>query len=127
MFPRDYQTFLSDGLGTEADVITAAVQIRFADGIDENTKLEELRALLSETRANEIDITESEVVEAVEERERDELTEPAQYSWVHMSLFRLYELHDRCFSWQTESELREQTTNVPGPAHPAWEDSFNSD
>jgi hypothetical protein len=127
MFPRDYQSLLSDGLETPSDVITTATQIRFANDIDNDTKLQKLRALLSEAGTNGIEISETELVEAMEERERDGMEDTAQYSWVHLSLFRLYELHSRCFSWHTESELRERARVVPGPARPAWEEGNEFD
>lgn len=121
LFPRDYPGLLGDTLTTESDVVTTAVAVRFADDIDDETKLEELRGLLAEAQANGIDIIESDLVEALAEREREGMAKPARYSWVHLSLFRLYELHDRCVSWHTETELRERASAVPGPARPTWE------
>jgi hypothetical protein len=52
--------------------------------------------------------------------------EPATYSWVHLNKFRKFELHDRCFPWTTEDELRTAVTNSRPPTpRPEWEASGN--
>lgn len=42
-------------------------------------------------------------------------TEPATYSWVHLNKFRKFELHNRCFPWTTEEELRTVVGDLPTP------------
>jgi hypothetical protein len=126
MFPRDYTGLTRDALESKADVIDAAIQIYYAPDADDETKRRELKALVSEAQTFDIDITEQEVVDALRDRDRDALGEIASYSWVHLNLFRKYELHDRCFPWFSEQELRTLATEVPGPARPQWEEEFES-
>jgi hypothetical protein len=48
--------------------------------------------------------------------------EPATYSWVHLNKFRKFELHNRCFQWTTEAELRTVVGDLPSPTpRPEWE------
>ena len=50
--------------------------------------------------------------------------EPATYSWVHLNKFRKFELHNRCFQWTTEAELRTVVGDLPSPTpRPKWEAS----
>lgn len=127
VFPRDYQGLRSETLSTKKEVISAAIQIWFANGDEQDDerddtekKIREIRSLLSKAEQNGVSITETEVVNVLEEREDDDVGEEAQYSWVHLSLFRLYEQHGRCYPWRTETELRKKSTSVPGPEPLIW-------
>lgn len=125
MFPRDYHGLTRDALKVKDDVIAAAIHIYFAPEESNEKKKRELEALLSEAQNADIDIVEEELVEILRMRKRDGLDKAAQYSWVHLNIFRLYELHERCFPWFSEAELRSRSTEVPGPPRPEWEDSVD--
>lgn len=128
VFPRDYRGLRVEDLTTRGEVISAAIQLWFADdggrsegdGDRKEREIGEIRSLLDEAEGNGVSVSEAEVVNALEEREEDGVGEEAQYSWVHLSLFQLYEQHGRCHSWRTETELREKSTHVPGPERLTW-------
>lgn len=83
-----------------------ARQIAFASGLSDERKKAELRGLLSAAEADGVEVSESELVEVLRPELDANGGESPSYSWVHLSLFRLCEIHDRCLPWHTESELR---------------------
>ncbi|TKX59760.1 hypothetical protein EXE45_17490, partial [Halorubrum sp. SP9] len=59
-----------------------------------------------------IRLKKSDVIDRLEEREDDEQA-PVSYSWVHLNEFRLFELHNRCFAWSSQDDLRNIVDKVP--------------
>lgn len=126
VFPRDYAGLDPETIETRDDVVAAAVQIYFADGPAE-ARREALLSLLTLARENDIPITERELTDLLKER-RETLDEPpAEYSWVHLSLFKRFEVMDRCYSWATVSELLDRADRMPGPSRPRWEHEYPDD
>lgn len=122
VFPRDYIWVSETNLASKHHVIQAAVEIAFTDELTDDETQTEVASLVERVRGNDIDITEQEVWDVIDERE-SQGNEPATYSWVHLNKFRKFELHDRCFSWTTEEELRTAVSKLPSPTpRPAWED-----
>ena len=79
--------------------------------------------LIHRARENDLDIKEEEVWDVIDDRV-NEGAEPETYSWVHLNKFRKFELHDRCFPWITEEELRTVVGELPSPTpRPEWEAS----
>lgn len=108
VFPRDYGLDGEPPLAKD-DVIRQAVTIWFtADSGDKTRrqKLKEIRGLLVHAQENDVSITETEIVEILEQREADGFDEHAHYSWVHLSAFRKFEQHGRCHTWWTTDDLR---------------------
>lgn len=121
VFPRDYTWVADTNLESEYHVIQAAIEIAFTDDLTEDEKRKEIVSLVDRAQNNQIDITEQDVWDAIDDRET-EGNEPATYSWVHRNKFRKFELHDRCFPWTTEQELRAAVAELPSPTpRPAWE------
>ena len=123
VLPRDYTGLTRSSIETTADVITAAFSVYYSD-TDESVKRNQLLSLLSEAQQSGIDISERELVTAIKEREEDLDEPPASYSWVHLNVFRFFELQERCYPWITVDELRSQADSLPGPARPTWEQRF---
>lgn len=121
VFPRDYTWIADTNLESEYHVIQAAIEIAFTDDLTEDEKRKKIVSLVDRAQSNQIDITEQDVWDAIDDRET-EGSEPATYSWVHRNKFRKFELHDRCFPWTTEKELRAAVAELPYPTlRPAWE------
>ncbi len=121
VFPRDYTWVTDTNLTSRHHVIQAAVAIAFTDALTDDEKREEIASLVDRARGADVDITEQDVWATVRDRESDG-SEPATYSWVHLNKFRKFELHDRCFPWTTEEELRTAVSKLPSPTpRPAWE------
>ncbi|QKG94193.1 hypothetical protein EXE43_12160 [Halorubrum sp. SS5] len=112
VLPRDYTWMTDQNLDTEADVIAAAATIYFNDDLDQATAEKELDSLLAAANKNDIRLTKSDVIDRLEEREDDEQA-PVSYSWVHLNEFRLFELHNRCFAWSSQDDLRNIVDKVP--------------
>lgn len=122
VLPRDYTWFTESNIASRTHVLDAALRIHFRDDLEEYEKQNELDALLTRAQEAGISITEGEIEDAIEERE-DDGTEPTTYSWVHTNKFRLFELHDRCYPWTTESDLRAAVEDLPSPTpRPTWEE-----
>lgn len=120
VFPRDY-VWGTDTIDSEHHVIRAAIEIAFTDELTDGEKRTEIASLVDRARSSDVDLTEQSVWETIDEREA-EGREPATYSWVHRNKFRKFELHDRCFPWTTEGELRDAVAELPSPTpRPAWE------
>lgn len=119
VLPRDYCWMTGENFDGKPDVVAAAMTIQHSDDLTDDEKDEELKSLTVEAQENGIDVSEEELVDAVHEREVDDIT---SYSWVHLNEFRLFELHDRCQPWIEKSELRNAVDIVPKPStHPDWE------
>jgi hypothetical protein len=121
VLPRDYTWLTESQLASRTHVLEAALAIYFRDDLDDDEKRAEIESLVDRAHDADIDITEQEVVDAIDEREADG-TGSSTYSWVHLNKFRLFELHDRCYPWTTEAELRDAVERLP-PAtpRPTWE------
>lgn len=119
VFPRDYCWMTGENFGGKADIVAAAMAIYYNDDLTDDEKEEKIESLSVEAQENGIDVSGEELLDAVCEREDDNIT---SYSWVHLNEFRLFELHDRCQPWVEESELRNAVDIVPKPStHPDWE------
>ena len=112
VLPRDYAWMTEQNLNTEADVIAAAATIYFNDDLDEATTEEELDSLITAANKNDIDLSTSDIIERLEDRDDSE-DAPVSYSWVHLNEFRLFELHNRCFAWSNPDGLRDVLNEVP--------------
>ena len=122
ILPRDYTWFTESNLDSRTHVLDAALTIHFNDDLEESEKHNELTALVQHAQDAGVSITEEEIRDAIAERE-DDGTGPTTYSWVHLNKFRLFELHERCYSWTTENELRATVEGLPSPTpRPTWEE-----
>jgi len=123
VFPRDYAWVTDANLESPQHVIQAALELAFTDELSEDEIHSKIGSLVDRAHDAGIDITAAEVWNVVEKRV-DEAAEPATYSWVHLNKFRKFELHDRCFPWTTEEELRTAVDELPSPTpRPEWEAS----
>ena len=121
VFPRDYAWVTDANLESNHHVIQAALEIAFTDDLPGDEAQSKIGALVDRARETGIDVAEQEVSDVIDDRV-DEGTEPATYSWVHLNKFRKFELHDRCFPWLTEEELRAAVAELPSPTpRPEWE------
>jgi hypothetical protein len=119
VLPRDYCWMTGENFDGKADVVAAAMAIYYNNDLTDDEKETKLRSLAAEAQENGIDVSKNELIDAVKEREEDDVV---SYSWVHLNEFRLFELHDRCQPWVEESELRNSVDIVPTPSsHPEWE------
>lgn len=117
--PRDYCWMTGKNFDGKTDAVVAAMTIYENDDLTDEEKGEKLESLAAEARENGISVSEEELMDAVEEREDDEIV---SYSWVHLNEFRLFELHNRCQPWIEESKLRDAVDIVPTPSsRPDWE------
>lgn len=126
VFPRDYTGLDSETIETRDDVLAAAVQIYFAEGPDD-ARREGLLSLLTLAQENGIVITERELTDLLKERKETLDEPPAEYSWVHLSLFKRFDVVDRCHPWTTLSELLDRAELMPGPSRPRWEHEYLDD
>lgn len=114
VLPRDYTWFTESNIASRPHILDAALRIHFRDDLGEHEKQDELDAHLTRAQEASVSVTEQEIEDAITERE-DDGTEPTTYSWVYTNKFRLFELHDRCYPWTTESDLRAVVENLPSP------------
>lgn len=123
ILPRDYTGLTRNTMETTTDAISAALEIYYSD-VDEAVKRGQLLSLLSEVQRSGIDISERGLVTTIKKRE-DTLDEPpASYSWVHLNIFRFFELQGRCYPWVIVDDLLAHADSLPGPARPSWEQVF---
>lgn len=121
VFPRDYTWFTDSNLDSKRHVIQAGLEIAFTDELTDEETETEIASLVDRAQTHHIDLTTQDVWEVIDDRE-SEGGELATYSWVHLNKFRKFELHDRCFPWSTEEELRTAVGELPSPTpRPAWE------
>ena len=124
VLPRDYVGLTRDSIDSRDDVIRAALTVYYSNASAKERK-RELLSLLQIARENGIGITERELTDHLLERD-DEIAEPpADYSWVHLSVFRRFESLDRCYPWTTMADLRDRADELPGPKRPRWETEFD--
>lgn len=112
VLPRDYAWMTDRKLETPEDVFAAAVTIYFNEDLEQSEVEEELEALVAEARKNAVDVTRDGIIDHIEEREGAE-EDAVSYSWVHLNEFRLFELHEQCFPWSTQEELRTVVAETP--------------
>ncbi len=123
VFPRDYLWVTDANLESKQHVIQAALEIAFADDLSENEAHSKIESLVHRAQESGLDIDEQEIWDVIDDRAA-EREEPATYSWVHLNKFHKFELHDRCFPWTTEEELRTAVDELPSPTpRPEWETS----
>lgn len=115
--PRAYRWETERHLSDERDVLAAAAQIMAATDTDDERKSKELDELAERATRAGIDMTAAEMTTTFEEAD----FEVPSYSWVQLNDFRLFELHERCYPWTTETELLEATDDLPGSPRPEWE------
>ena len=121
VFPRDYVWVTDANLDSTQHVIQAAFEIAFADDLTEDEAHSRVTSLVGRAQDRGLDIGEQEVWGVIDDR-TDKGEEPATYSWVHLNKFRKFELHERCFPWTTEEELRTAVEELPSPTpRPDWE------
>jgi len=123
VFPRDYSWVTDANLESKHHVIQAGLELTFTDDLSEEEAQSKIVSLVDRARNTGIEITDEEVLDVITKRV-DEGEEPATYSWVHLNKFRKFELHERCFPWSTEEELRTAVAELPSPTpRPEWEES----
>lgn len=123
VFPRDYAWVTDSNLDSRHHVIQAALEIAFTDDLPADETRSKIESLVDRATNIGIDVDEREVWDVIDDR-KDGGHEPATYSRVHLDKFRKFELHDRCFPWTTEAELRTIVAELPSPTpRPAWEES----
>jgi hypothetical protein len=132
VFPRDYTSLSRKSLKTREDVTQAALAVYYADfnHIDSDQsvakkKKEEIASLLTVAQEEGIDISERELTDLIKERQSDIDEPPAEYSWVHLSFFKRFEVMAQCHPWATMTELRDHADEMPGPERPRWETEFD--
>ncbi|ADE05206.1 MULTISPECIES: hypothetical protein [Haloferax] len=126
VYPRDYSWVTDAHLESKHHVIQAALEIAFTDDLTEDEAASKIKSLLERAQDTGINIAEDEVWEVLSNR-TDTGEDPAAYSWVHLNKFRKFELHDRCFPWTTEEELRAAVAELPSPTpRPEWEERDES-
>jgi len=123
VFPRDYTWATDANLESKQHVIQAALEIAFADDLSEDKIQSKVDSLVDRAQDRGLDIDEPRVWNIIDDRMAED-TEPVAYSWVYLNKFRKFELHDRCFRWTTENELRTVVDKLPSPTpRPEWEAS----
>lgn len=126
VLPRDFAGLDRDRLDDSDDIRQAALEVYFSEGAEDKRKDEILR-LLNIAEEEDIDINERELVDFLQEREEQDDSGPAAYSWVHLSFFKRFEALDQCYPWFTETELIERSQDLPGPNRPRWEYEYSLD
>jgi len=111
VFPRDYDWMTDRNLRTQSDILAAGISIYYNEDLNSAETERELRNLIKQAQRNDIEMNEDDLVARIEERKNTE-DEAASYSWPHLSKFRLFELHDQCFSWSTREELRDMVADI---------------
>lgn len=112
VLPRNYDWMTDRRLDNEAAILAAAVNIYANDDLDHGEVEEEIEALASIAQNNGIELRKDEIVERIDELD-DVEDAGVSYSWVHLNEFRFFELHDRCYPWATEPDLRDVVTELP--------------
>ena len=125
VFPRDYAWVTDQNLDSEQHVLQAALEIAFTDDLPTDEVHSKIDSLVKLAEDCGIDISKEEVWDSISDRTQEGV-KPATYSWVHLNKFRKFELHERCFPWTTEEELRAMVDELPSPTpRPEWEASDN--
>jgi len=131
VFPRDYTGLTRDSLETREDIVQAALAIYYADCDKLESeqqvaeKKREIASLLTVAQEEDIEISERELTDDIKQRQSDIDEPPAEYSWVHLSFYKRFEVMDQCYPWTTVAELRERADEMPGPERPQWETEFD--
>ncbi len=121
VLPRDYAWVTDAHLESKQHVIQAALEMAFTDDLTEERTRSKIESLVDAAQASGVDVSGDEVRNVIDERTA-EGEKPATYSWVHLNKFRKFELHDRCFPWTTEEELRTAVAELPSPTpRPEWD------
>lgn len=110
--PRDYSWMTGERVESERDVIVAGIAIHQNEELSDEKKETEFASLIDSAQQGGLEVDQEDLKNAIQKR-IEGATEIANYSWVHLNEFRLFELHDRCYPWIDEDELRECVKNVP--------------
>lgn len=125
VLPRDYYGVGQRTFDTKNEVLEIARHIAFADDLDESQKKTELRGLLATARNNDIEITEHELTEFLDEELTERNVNKPSYSWVHLALFRRFEEANRCRTWHSEAELRDVVERIALDSPTRWNVRLN--
>jgi hypothetical protein len=121
VFPRDYAWETDDNIESKQHVTQAALEIAFTEELSDDEIQSEIESLVDRATDSGIDIDKEEICGVIDDR-IEQGKETATYSWVHLNKFRKFELHNRCFPWTTEDELRKLVAELPSPTpRPGWE------
>lgn len=121
VLPRDYYGIGGEPIDSEAAVKEIARHIAFADDLDGDRKKAELRGLLQTARDNEVELTEHELTEFLDDKLANRSRESPAYSWVHLAMFRHFEEVDQCQTWHTEDDLRTVVETLRAESAPQWD------
>lgn len=121
VFPRDYYGVGRTDFDTKEEVLEVARHIAFADDLDDKQKKPELRGLIATARDEGIQITEHELTALLDDELADRDADEPSYSWVHLALFRRFEVPNRCYTWHSESELRDVVASVALDSPKRWD------
>lgn len=126
VFPRDRYGVGGNEFETKEEVLEIARYICFADDLDETQKKLELRGLIATAHNKDIQLTEHELTEFLDEAMENRTADEPSYSWAHLALFQRFERVDRCHTWHTDPGLRE-AVNREDLKPPAWGFGLDSD
>lgn len=114
VLPRGYTGLTTEALDSPEAVTEAATEIYQAEERTDAQKQKELRGLLETARQEGVDISTTEIIDHLKERDADS----PGYSWVHLCEFRRLEREDRCHPWQLNRELRDTARSLPSQYPP---------
>jgi len=133
ILPRDYYGLGYEDVGArngeeKVDRIKEiARHIAFADDLDDEQTMLELRGLIATAQNDGIDITEHELTEFLDDEIANRNTNDPEYSWVHLALFRRFEEAGQCHSWFDEQELRDTVNYVSLGSTVQWDYIIDTD
>jgi len=127
ILPRNYYGVGQHTFATEDEVLEVARHIAFAVDLETNQKKSELRGLIATARDDGIQITEHELTEFLDEELAERDANEQSYSWVHLALFRRFEVANRCRTWHSESDLREVVKGIALNSPKQWEIEIDPD
>lgn len=121
VFPRDYAWVTDENIESKQHVTQAAIEIALTEELSDEEIQSKIKSLVDRATDSGLDIDKEEIWDVIDDR-IEESEETATYSWVHLNKFRTFELHNRCFPWTTEDDLRTAIAELPSPTpRPTWE------